>query len=270
MSQGSYADVNGLHLYNETQGDGQPLILLPGGYGNTEMFGPVREALAQGRQVIAVDLQGHGRTADIDRPLRFETMADDIAGLIESLGFDQVDLMGDSLGGGVALRTAIQHPQKIRKLILVSTPFKQSGWFPEVLEAMRWQAEPGAGEKMGQGFLYETYIRLAPRPEDWPVLVNKMGTLLSHPYDWSGEISKIQAQTLLAYADHDSISPVHMAEFFQLLGGGLKDAGWDNSGMTPNRLTVLPGLSHYNIFTSPRLAEVAIQFLQEPVPQASR
>ncbi len=270
MEPGRFADVNGLHIYYEITGVGEPLVLLPGGYGYTDMFGPVREALSQHHQVIAVDLQGHGRTADIDRPLTFENMAGDIAGLIGFLGFDQVDLLGDSLGGGVALRTATKYPQKIRKLILVSTPFRQTGWFPEVREAMRWQAEPGAGEKMMQGFLYETYKQIAPRPEDWPVLVNKMGRLLSSEYDWSSELSKIQAQTMLVYGDHDSISPLHMAEFFQLLGGGLKDAGWDGSGMTPARLAVLPGLSHYTIFTSPRLAEAAIRFLEEPVPQESR
>ncbi len=261
MEKGRYADVNGLHLYVEVEGTGNPLILLHGGYGNTDMFGPVRASLAVGHQVIAVDLQGHGRTADIDRPLSYETMADDMAALVDFLHLPQVDLMGDSLGGGVALRMAIQHPQLVRKLVLVSTPFRQSGWFPEVLEGMRVQVQPGFAEMLKQGPLYALYTRLAPRPEDWPVLVHKTGTLLSQDYDWGADLSHITAQTLLVYADHDAIHPEHEVEFFQRLGGGLRDVGWDNSGMTPNQLAVLPGQSHYTIFTSQQLAETAIRFL---------
>ena len=270
MEKENFAEVNGLQLYYDIQGKGDPLILLHGGYGTTDMFGPVREAIAQDRQTIGVELQGHGHTADIDRPLRFQSMADDIAGLIDLLGFEKVDLFGYSLGGGVALRTAIQYPGKVRKLILVSTPFKQAGWFPEVLVGMHSQQEPAAAEQMKHTPLYEIYSRIAPRPQDWPLLVGKTGRLLSQEYDWGDEISKIQAQTLLVYGDHDSISPAHVAEFFQLLGGGLKDAGWDGSGMTSARLAILPGTTHYSIFTSPRLAEAVIQFLQEPVPQGSR
>lgn len=114
-------------MYYEIHGTGQPLILLHGGFGLTGMFGEVLPLLAQGQQVIAADLQGHGRTADIDRPLRLEYMADDIAALISHLGFDQADVMGYSMGGGAALRAAIQHPRLVRKLVVVSVPFKRSG-----------------------------------------------------------------------------------------------------------------------------------------------
>ena len=123
--------MNGLNLYYEIHGAGEPLILLHGGVGAIEMFGEVLPSLAQNRQVIAVDLQAHGRTADIDRPLSFELMAGDIAALIKHLGIEDADVMGYSLGGGVALRTAIQHPEVVRKLVLVSTPFKRDGWYPE-------------------------------------------------------------------------------------------------------------------------------------------
>ncbi len=117
-----YAPVNGLHMYYEIHGTGKPLVLIHGGFGESGMFGDVLTQLAQGRQVIPVDLQAHGRTADIDRPLRYELMADDIGGLIQHLGFEKADVMGYSLGGGVALQTAIRHPGLVRKLALVSTP----------------------------------------------------------------------------------------------------------------------------------------------------
>ena len=135
-SQSGYADVNGLAMYYEVHGAGQPLILLHGGLGLTSMFGDVLPLLAEDRQVIAVDLQAHGRTADIDRPMRYELMGDDIAALIEHLGLAKTDLMGYSLGGGVALRCAIQHPELVRKLVVVSTPFSQNGWYPEVVASM--------------------------------------------------------------------------------------------------------------------------------------
>ncbi len=166
-ANGHYADVNGIKLYYEIYGAGQPLVLLHGGYGNTGMFGPNLPALAEGRQVIAVDLQGHGRTADVDRPVRFETMADDIAALIEHLGLHQADVMGYSLGGGVALQTAIRHPERVRKLVLVSTPFKRAGWFPENLAGM---AQMGAewAEAMKPTPMYQTYAAIAPRPAAAP------------------------------------------------------------------------------------------------------
>ncbi len=134
---GNYAQVNGLKMYYEVHGAGEPLILLHGGFGMTGMFSEVLPLLAAGRQVIAADLQAHGRTADIDRPLRLEHMGDDVAALIRHLGFDKVDVMGFSMGGGGALRTAIQHPELVRKLVLISIPFKRDGWYPEIVVGMR-------------------------------------------------------------------------------------------------------------------------------------
>src|SRR5881409_720379 len=128
---GQYADVNGIKLYYEIHGTGAPLILLHGGLGAISMFGPNLPALAKGRQVIAVDLQGHGRTADIDRPLSVALMADDIAALIKHLGLESADVMGYSLGGGVALQTAIRHPEVVRKLVVVSTPFRRNAFYPD-------------------------------------------------------------------------------------------------------------------------------------------
>src|SRR6266849_9937956 len=164
-AKGSYASVNGLNLYYEIHGAGELLILLHGGVGAIQMFGEVLPSLAQNRQVVAVDLQAHGRTADIDRPLSFELMAGDIAALIKHLVIEEADIMGYSLGGGVALRTAIQHPEVVRKLVLVSTPFRRDGWYPEVLAAMG-QSGPESAEAMKRTPMYELYSRIALRPED--------------------------------------------------------------------------------------------------------
>ena len=261
----SYADVNGLSLYYAEHGSGEPLVLLHGGFGSGEMFGPVLPALAAQRRVIAVDLQAHGRTADAGRPLRYETMADDVAALIGHLGLVRSDVMGVSMGGGVALRTAIQHPEAVDRLVLVSVPFRRDGWFPEIGAAMR-QFTPEHGEVMRQSAMYATYARVAPRPGDWPVLHAKMGDLLSADYDWLAEVAGMIAPTMLVYADCDSIQPGHIVEFFALLGGGRWDAGWDGSGRPTGRLAVLPGTTHYDIFASPALAAPVLEFLEAPTP----
>jgi len=219
--QSGYAPVNGLNLYYQIQGRGKPLVLLHGGVAAIEMFGENLPLLAQGRQVIGVDLQAHGRTADIDRPLRFESMADDIAGLLGFLGLETADIMGYSLGGGVALRTAIQHPDRVRKLVLVSTPFSQNGWYPEVLAGMA-QMGPHAAEPMKQTPMYQTYANIAPKVEDWPMLLTKLGELLRYDYDWSSEVAMIKVPTLLVVGDADSVRTAHAVHFFELLGGGNK------------------------------------------------
>jgi pimeloyl-ACP methyl ester carboxylesterase len=262
---GSYAPVNDLKLYYETHGAGEPLVLLHGGLGLSSMFGEVLPLLAETRQVIAVDLQAHGRTADIDRPIRCELMADDIAALIKHLGFEQADVMGYSLGGGVALRTAIQHPAVVNKLVLVSTPFKRDGWYPEIVASMG-QLNGAATEFMQATPMYQSYVRVAPNPAHFPMLLDKMGDLLRQEYDWSDDVAALKMPTMLVYGDADSIPPAHAVQFFELLGGGKADAGWDGAGMSNARLAILPATTHYNIFCSPALASIVAPFLDAPMP----
>ncbi len=262
-----YAPVNGLKLYYEIHGSGAPLILLHGGLSATEMLGDLLTSLSRTRQVIAVDLQAHGRTADIDRPLGFEAMADDIAALMKHLAIEQADAMGYSLGGGVALQTAIRHAASVRKLVVVSAPFRRDGWYPEVLAAMA-QMGAGAAEPMKQSPIYQVYARIAPKPADWPVLITKVGDLLRKDYDWSKDVAAIKAPTMIVFADADAVRPAHVVEFFGLLGGGKKDAGWDGSGRPVAQLAILPGLTHYNIFSSPALALTVTPFLDAPMPGA--
>jgi len=267
-ANGSYSSVNGLQLYYEIHGAGEPLILLHGGLGAIQMFGEVLPSLAQNRRVVAVDLQAHGRTADIDRPLSFELMAGDIVALIKHLGIEEADVMGYSLGGGVALRTAIQHPEIVRKLVLVSTPFKRDGWYPEILAGMG-QMGSQIAEPMKQTPMYQQYASIAPKPEDWPVLLTELGELLRQEFDWSKEVVAIKASTLIVVGDADSVRTSHAVAFFELFGGGKVDAGWDGSGMSTARLAILPAMTHYNIYSSPQLAAVVAAFLDAPMPGAT-
>jgi pimeloyl-ACP methyl ester carboxylesterase len=262
--QTGYAQVNGLNLYYEVRGRGEPLILLHGGLTSTEVLGEVLASLARTRRVIAPDLQAHGRTADINRPLSAEAMSDDIAGLMQYLRILKADVMGYSLGGAVALQTAIRHPELVRKLVVVSEPCKQDGWYPEVRNAMA-QIGPALAEPMKQTPIYQVYSHSAPRPQDWPTLLAKLGDLLRKKYDWTKEVASIEAPTMLVFADADAVRPEHVIEFFQLLGGGKRDGGVDRSGISNARLAILPGLTHYDIFSSPSLVPTVTQFLDGPM-----
>jgi pimeloyl-ACP methyl ester carboxylesterase len=263
---GKYADVNGIKLYYEIHGTGHPMILLHGGLGATSMFGPNLPALAKGRQVIAVDLQGHGRTADIDRPISPVLMADDIAALITHLKLERPDLVGYSLGGGVALHTAIRHPELVGKLVIVSTNFKRNAYYPEIL-AQQGQVGPEAAEMMKQTPMYQLYASIAPRPEDWSRLLGKIGEAMKGDFDFSKQISEIKATTMIVAGDSDIFPPSHAVEFFGLLGGGKRDGGWDGSGRPNARLAILPGVTHYTIANAPALAATVIPFLDEPAPK---
>lgn len=255
-----YAAVNGIQLYYEVHSSGEPLILLHGGLGSTEMSRPIQPALAATRRVIAVDLQGHGRTADIDRPITHETMADDIAGLMEHLGLARADVLGYSLGSGVAMRLAIQHPAMVRKLMAVAAPFRRDGWYPEILDAVA-RMNGNSSESMKASPLYQQYLRVAPRPEDWPRLCTKLRDLIAQDYDWSRELVALKNPVLLVFADADAVRPAHIVQFFELLGGGKRDAGWDGSGRPASRLAILPGRTHYDVFSSPELVAAVIPFL---------
>jgi pimeloyl-ACP methyl ester carboxylesterase len=257
----SVAKVNGIELGYQVIGEGEPLILLHGGFGSVEMFGPNLELLAAGRRVIGVDLQSHGRSPATDRPMRFETMAEDIAALIPSLGLERAAIMGFSLGGGVGLRTAIQHPELVERLVLVSTPFKRQGWYPEMTAGMDAMRRPETAEFLMQTPMYEAYKQIAPRVEDWPVLVRQVAEVTTIDYDWSAEVPGLPMPVMLVIGDADGLPPSHAVEFFGLLGGGQRDANWDRSGMTHHRLAILPGVTHYDINIVPALSAAVIPFL---------
>jgi pimeloyl-ACP methyl ester carboxylesterase len=263
-TQTGYAPVNGLSMYYEIHGSGEPLILLHGGFGLTGMFGEMLPQLAERRQVIAVDLQAHGRTADIDRPLSLEAMGDDVAALIRYLGFERADVMGFSMGAGAALRTAIQHPEAVRKLVVVSLPFKRTAWYAEVRAGMD-QIDASAAEFMKESPMYQSYVSVAPKPENFPALCAKMGEMVRRDYDWSAEVAALKMPVMLVFGDADGVPPSHAAAFFELLGGGKADPGWDGAHMPQARLAILPATTHYNIIDSPALAPAIIPFLDAPM-----
>jgi pimeloyl-ACP methyl ester carboxylesterase len=259
---GDYAEVNGVNLYFESRGAGRPMILLHGGLGSGEMFGPILPTLAERHQVIAVDLQGHGRTADIDRPIDIRLMADDIAALIDHLGVDKPDLVGYSLGGGVAFFTAVKYPEKVNRLVMASAHIRRDAIPAEMLAQQR-QVSAAAAEFMKDTPMYELYQRVAPRPEDFGRLLDKMGESMSKDFDFSQEVRALTVPTLIVCADADMAPPSHYVEVFKLLDGGLRDGGWLGEGRPKggHALAILPGLTHYNLGVSPLLAAVVLDFL---------
>jgi pimeloyl-ACP methyl ester carboxylesterase len=261
---GQYAEVNGINLYFETHGTGQPLILLHGGLGSGEMFGPTLTELAQQHQVIAVDLQGHGRTADIDRPIDIQLMADDIAALIDHLKLDKPDVVGYSLGGGVALFTAVKYPDKVRRLVVASAHARRDAIPPEML-AQQAQVNAAAAEFLKDTPMWELYQRVAPHPEDFPRLLDKVGEAMAQDYDYTEDVRSLQVPTLLVAADADMAPPSHYVEMFKLLDGGLRDGGWMGEGRPKggHALAILPGLTHYNLAVSPLFAAVTLNFLDD-------
>ena len=262
-ASGQYAEVNGLNLYYETHGAGRPLVLLHGGLGSGEMFGPVLPLLAQRHQVVAVDLQGHGRTADIDRPIDVRLMADDIAALIEHLALASPDVVGYSLGGGVALQTAAKYPSKVRRLVVVSANIRPDAIYPE-MRAQQGQVNAAAADFMKDTPMYQLYQRIAPRPQDFPRLLDKMGEAMSKDFDFTEEVRGLQMPTLIVAADADMAPPSHYVEVFKLLGGGLRDGGWMGEGRPKggHALAILPGLTHYNIVSSQLFAAATVTFLE--------
>jgi pimeloyl-ACP methyl ester carboxylesterase len=262
---GSYAEVNGINLYYETHGDGRPLILLHGGLGSGEMFGPTLPALAEKHQVIAVDLQGHGRTADIDRPIDPRLMADDIAALIDHLGLEKPDIVGYSLGGGVAFFTASKYPEKVGKLVMAAAHVRRDA-IPAEMLAQQGQVNAAAAEFLKDTPMYELYMSVAPRPEDFPRLLDKMGESMAKDFDLTEEVRGLKVPTLIVAADADMAPPSHYVEMFKLLDGGLRDGGWMGEGRpkSGHALAIVPGATHYNLAISPLFAAVVLAFLDEP------
>jgi pimeloyl-ACP methyl ester carboxylesterase len=262
---GQYADVNGLHLYYETHGQGRPMILLHGGLASGETFGPIIPALSADHMVIAPDLQGHGRTADIDRPIDARLMADDIAALIGHLGLDHPDVVGYSLGGGVAFWTAVKHPEVVGRMVMVSANTRRDAIYPEML-AQQGNMSAASAEFMKETPMYELYARVAPHPEDFPKLLDKMGASMAADFDFNDEVRGLTVPTLVAFGDTDMTPPSHAVEIFELLGGGQRDGGWMGEGRPPggHALAIIPGATHYNVFQSPVLAAAILAFLDAP------
>jgi pimeloyl-ACP methyl ester carboxylesterase len=255
-----YVSANGVNYYYEIHGQGEPLLLLHGGLSSIEMFRPSLAVFAKRRQVIALDLYGHGRTALTSRPISPHAIGDDLAVVLEQLGYDSVDVLGYSMGGAVALRLAVQHPRLVRRLALLSTVFAQHGFFPELL-LQQAAMSAAIADAMKDTPLYRTYQALAPRPQDFPRLLDRMGEWMRTPFDWSEDVRRLEGPVLLIYADADNTRPEHIVRFYQLLGGGLRDAGWQREHMPTNRLAILPGYTHYDVLLAPELPATVLAFV---------
>jgi pimeloyl-ACP methyl ester carboxylesterase len=264
MGSGRYAAVNGINLYYETHGSGHPMILLHGGLASSEMFGPIMPILADHHQVIAVDMQGHGRTADIDRPLELALVADDIAGLVDYLGLQRPDVVGYSFGGGVAFQLALKHPDMVRRLVLAAANVRRSAIYADML-VQQGNVTAAAAEFMTETPMYQLYQKVAPRPEDFPRLLDKIGAMMAKDFDYTDDLRRLRMPTLIVAADADMAPPSHYVEVFRQLDGGLRDGGWMGEGRPAggHALAILPGLTHYNVGTSPLFATVTVDFLDK-------
>jgi pimeloyl-ACP methyl ester carboxylesterase len=238
-----YAPVNGLRMYYEVHGPdaapgGSPVLLLHGAYMTSADFGPLLAGLARGRSVVVPDLQGHGRTGDADRPITYEGLADDAAALLAHLGIARADVVGFSMGGATALRLAMRHPERVRTVTVISASHASAGMQQELLDMI-----PTITPEMFAGTpMEEAYRAVAPRPEDFPVLVQKLKTLDETPFDWTGDVPGISVPSLVVAGDADAIRVEHAVELFRLLGGG---AMGDLAGLSRARLAVLPGSTHF-------------------------
>lgn len=235
-----YAPVGPLSMYYEIRGSGRPVLLLHGAYITADAMGPLLPGLAAGRQVIVPEQQGHGRTADVaDRPLTYEQMADDTAALLRHLEIESADVIGYSMGGGIALQLAIRHPRLVRKLVVAAASFRYDGMHAQAIEMF-----PSLTPEMFAGSpIEEAYLRLAPNPDDFPKLVGKLKALDTTDFAWpEDDIRGITAPTLIVLGDSDGIRLEHAVELFRLRGGGVMG---DLAGMPQSQLAVLPGTSHY-------------------------
>lgn len=232
-----YADVNGLKMYYEVYGEGKPLVLLHGSYMTIPLNWSKTIPMFKGRKIIVAEMQGHGRTRDIARKISYEGMADDVSGLLKHLKIDSADILGYSMGGGVAFQLAIRHPEQVRRLIVLSGSYAHDGWWPEV-EA----SYASINAEMFKGSPIEKqYDSLGNDPKHFPEFVKKVISIDLEPYDWSKEAKKIKAPLFMAIGDADGIQYEHALELFRAMGGGKMG---DIHGLPKSRLAIIPGTTH--------------------------
>jgi pimeloyl-ACP methyl ester carboxylesterase len=269
-SKGYAAAAEGLQVYYETYGKGEPIVVLAGGFGDISSMAQVIGPLSRKRQVIGIDLEGHGRTALRKTPMSHERNGDDVAAVLRHLKIAKADVAGYSHGGDAAIRMAIQHPENVRNLIVISTAAERDGWYPENLKAMEAVSSAQFADFKKSPF-YARYSAVAPHPEQFPQLLDRMGELMRKDYDWRPEIKNLRMPTLLLFCDHDALSTRHIAEFFALFDGGIRDPGWQGQPHYARaRLAIVPGYTHYNFAMGPDMARAIEAYLEHPTSKATQ
>lgn len=264
-SSGYAEGAEGLQIYYETYGEGEPIVVLAGGLMSIKTTAQITGPLSEQRQVIAIDLEGHGRTGLRDSPLSHERNGDDIASVLRHLGIPKADVAGYSHGADASIWMAIRHPEMVRNLIVISTALSRDGWYPEAQEGMS-AVEASLAEQMKGTPIFEDY----GRPEQFPLFLDRMGELMKKDWDWRDEVRALQMPVLLIFADHDSVSMANIAEFFALFGGGIREPGWIDTKFSQARLAIIPGYSHYNLGQGPEVAQVIDRFLTQPTSPATQ
>lgn len=237
-NESGYADVNGLKMYYEVYGKGKPLVLLHGSYMNIPMnWAAFIPPLARSRQVIVTEMQGHGRTRDVSRELTYENMADDVSRLLKHLKIPSADVLGYSMGGGIAFQAAIRHPEQVRRLVILSGAYAHDGWWPDIEAAFtKMNADMFKGTP-----IEKQYLEFGNDPALFPEFIKKVISPDLKPYDWSKEVKGIKAPLFMIIGDVDGVRYEHALELFRAHGGGKNG---DLHGLPKSRLAILPGTTH--------------------------
>jgi pimeloyl-ACP methyl ester carboxylesterase len=235
---GKYVAVNGMKMYYEVSGAGDPLIVLHGAYMNNPSMGKIIPMLAANYKVYALEFQGHGRTNDIDRPITYPNLADDVAAFMDAVGLKKTDVFGYSMGAGAGLQLAIRHPGKVNKLVAASVAYDLEGWQPEFKAAIPQMTV----EMLVNMPFAEDYSKLAPNPDGFPALAEKLIALEKEPMSWKEDVKKLKAPVLIIAGDADVATLEHMVAMFRLLGGGVM--GDMGNPLPASRLAILPATSH--------------------------
>jgi pimeloyl-ACP methyl ester carboxylesterase len=237
-AESGYAEVNGLKMYYEVYGQGKPIVLVHGSFMTIPLnWSQIIPLLAKDRKVIVAEMQGHGRTRDIPRELSYEGMADDVSGLLKHLKTDSADVLGYSMGGGVAFQMAVRHPEQVRRLVVLSGTYKHDGWWPDVEASFATITAD-----MFKGSPIQTqYDSLGNDPAHFADFVKKVMSIDLKPYDWSRDVKNIQAPMFMAIGDADGVRYEHALELFKAKGGGKMG---DIHGLPKSRLAIMPGTTH--------------------------
>ena len=259
---GQRVKVNGMQMYYEVSGKGEPLIVLHGAYMNIPNMGAIIPELAKTHRVYAIELQGHGRTTDIDRPITYQNLADDVAAFMDAVGLKKADVFGYSMGAGAGLQLAIRHPGKVNHLVAASAGYDARGFQPEFTAMI-----PQMSVEMFPPMLEQEYRKLAPNPNGFRALATKLIQLEKEPLAWEADVKALKIPVLIIAGDADVVTLEHAVAMFRLLGGGMM--GDMGKPLSTSRIAVLPASSHTAVIDQVNLLHPMIeQFLRGETPKS--